>query len=136
MRKKPKKPRKQFFDLSQIIYILTFGLIAGFISLELFKHLLKNYSYLTSLTITFNCVVVMQSANGIQAQKEKEPFFKNIKKSFTINPYIYIGIAIGLILQIFAIYLATDVFSSVKIPIDLWIYPIIMFLVAFFGIII
>jgi Ca2+-transporting ATPase len=132
MDKKPKKPSKQFFDLPQIIYILFFGMIAGFVTFELFKHLLRNYSYYISLTITFTSVVVMQWANGIQAQKENEPFLKNIKKSFTINPFIFLGIAIGIILQLFAIYVATDIFSSVKIPINLWLYPLIMFLVAFF----
>jgi len=132
MKKKPQKPSKQFFNISQIINILTFGLSSGFLTLELFKHLLKNYSYVVSLTIIFSSVVVMQWANGIQAQKEKEPFFKNIKKSFTINPFIFLGIAIGIILQLFAVYVAEDIFSSIKIPIHLWIYPLIMFLVAFF----
>lgn len=132
MLKGPKKPSEQFFNLSQIIYIVSFGLIAGFLSFELFRHLLKTYTYDVALTITFNSVVVMQWANGIQAQKEKEPFFKNIKKSFSINPRIFIGIGVGLILQFIAVYGASNVFSSVKISAILWIYPIIMFLVAFF----
>ncbi len=132
MEKKPKKVSKQFFDLSQVFYILSFGLIAGFISFELFKHLLRTFSYDVALTITFSCVVVMQWANGIQAQKETEPFFKNIKNSFRINPYIYVGVGIGLILQLFAVYIMSDVFSSVKIPLSLWKYPVLMFLVAFF----
>ncbi|HEU64217.1 hypothetical protein LCGC14_0991950 [marine sediment metagenome] len=132
MLKAPKRPSKQFFDLSQIIYIVSFGFFAGLLTLVLFMHLLKNYSYAVSLTITFTVVVVMQWANGIQAQKEKEPFFKNIKRSFTINPYIFIGVGLGLILQLFAIYMFEDVFSSIKIPLKLWIYPILMFLVAFF----
>ncbi|NGX34178.1 MAG: Calcium-transporting ATPase 1 [Candidatus Anoxychlamydiales bacterium] len=132
MLKGPQKPIKKFFDLSQIIYILTFGFFAGLITLELFKHLLKNYSYAISLTITFTTVVVMQWANGIQAQKETEPFFKNIKKSFTINPYIFVGIGLGLILQLFAVYVFKEAFSTVKTPLKLWIYPFIMFLIAFF----
>ena len=132
MLKKPQKPSKQFFSLSQIIYILSFGLLAGFISFELFRHLLKTYTYDVALTITFNSVVVMQWANGIQAQKERDPFFKNIKKSFKINPRIFIGIGLGLALQLFAVYGASNVFSSVKISATLWVYPIIMFLLAFF----
>ncbi|NGX52163.1 MAG: Calcium-transporting ATPase 1 [Candidatus Anoxychlamydiales bacterium] len=132
MLKGPKSPSKQFFDLSQIIYIITFGFFAGLISLALFIHLLKNYSYEVSLTIIFISVVVMQWANGIQAQKEKEPFFKNIKKSFYINPYIFIGVGVGLILQLFAIYMFEEVFSSIKIPLKLWGYPLMMFFIAFF----
>ncbi|NGX32176.1 MAG: Calcium-transporting ATPase 1 [Candidatus Anoxychlamydiales bacterium] len=132
MLKEPKSPSKQFFDLSQIIYIITFGFFAGLISLALFIHLLKNYSHEVSLTIIFISVVVMQWANGIQAQKEKEPFFKNIKKSFYINPYIFIGVGVGLILQLFAIYMFEEVFSSIKIPLKLWGYPLMMFFIAFF----
>jgi len=132
MKNAPKNPAKQFFDLYQIIYIISFGLLLGIASFWLFKHLNATFSYNVALTITFTSVVVMQWANGIQAQKEKEPFFKNIKKSFVINPYIYFGVALGLVLQLFAIYIATDVFSSVKIPINLWLYPFVMFLIAFF----
>lgn len=132
MRIKPKRLIKQFFDLTQIINIILFGSIAGILTLFLFKHLIITYSYCVSLTIIFTCVVVMEWANGIQSQKETEPFFKNIKKSFTINPYIFLGIGIGLLLQIFAIYIAKDFFLSVKIPINLWVYPLVMFFVAFF----
>ncbi|NGX55958.1 MAG: Calcium-transporting ATPase 1 [Candidatus Anoxychlamydiales bacterium] len=131
MNKKPKKPQKQFFDKFQIINVLYYGFISGLIVLVLFKYLLKNYSYDITLTVIFTSVAVMQWANGIQAQKEKEPFFKNIKKSFTINPYIFLGIGIGIILQFLAVYVLSSWFSSVKIKLSLWIYPIIMFFVAF-----
>ncbi|MBN2479971.1 MAG: cation-transporting P-type ATPase [Parachlamydiales bacterium] len=132
MHDKPKKSTRQFFDLKQIINIISFGLISGLFIFELFKHLLRNFNYEISLTITFTCVVFMQWANGIQAQKEYEPFFKNIKNSLKINPYIYFAVVLGILLQIFAVYVATDIFSSIRIPINLWLYPIIMFLVAFF----
>jgi Ca2+-transporting ATPase len=132
MEKKPIKPQKQFFDKNQIINISCYGLLTGFSVLFLFLHLLKNYTYDITLTVTFTSVVVMQWANGIQAQKENEPFFKNIKKSFTINPYIFIGIGFGVILQIVAIYVLSDWFSSVKIGINLWKFPILMFFLAFF----
>lgn len=129
---KPKKPIAQFFDFYQIIYILFFGIIAGFLTLQLFKHLLSNFTYDIALTITFTSVVVMEWANGIQAQKENEPFFKNIKKSFSINPFVYLGVGVGVVLQLFAIYVLEDIFASVEIPLNLWIYPIMMFFVAFF----
>lgn len=132
MLKAPKKPVKQFFDLYQIINIGAFGLFAGVITILLFKYLLQNYSYDISLSVTFTNVVVMQWANGIQAQKEKEPFFKNIKKSFYINPFIFIGIGLGLILQLLAIYLFEEAFSSTQFSFKLWIYPFLMFFIAFF----
>ncbi|OGN66903.1 MAG: cation transporter [Chlamydiae bacterium RIFCSPLOWO2_01_FULL_28_7] len=132
MEKMPKKASKVFFDFYQIINILLFGLFAGLFSFLLFKHVLKIYPYSLTLTITFTSVVLMQWANGIQAQKEKEPFFKNLKRSFSINPYIYLGIVLGLILQLLAVYILSDIFLTSHMKINLWLYPISMFFIAFF----
>jgi Ca2+-transporting ATPase len=132
MKRKPKKPRKQFFDMPQVFRILIFGLIMGVASFELFKYLLKSYSYDVSVTITFTAVVMAQWFNGIQSQKQKEPFFKNIKKSFTINPYIYFSIGIGLILQVFAVYGANKLFHTTPIPLKYWKYPIFISILTFF----
>ena len=103
MKRTPKKPKKQFFDISQILRILFFGGSMGIVSFQLFKYLLGVYSYDIAITVTFTSVVVAQWANGIQSQKQKEPFLKNIKKSFSINPFIYLSVGIGILLQIFAV---------------------------------
>lgn len=132
MKREPKRPRTQFFDKVQVYRILSFGLIMGIISLELFKYLLKTYSYDVAVTILFSTVVMMQWFNGIQSQKEKEPFFKNIKRSFKINPYIFGSIAIGIILQLIAVYGLSSWFHTVEIPISYWKYPIMISLIAFF----
>jgi len=76
-------------------------------------------------------VVIAQWVNGIQAQKEREPFFKNSKRSITINPYIYVGVGVEMILQLFAIYVVPDWFSTVPIPVEQWRYPIILSMLAF-----
>lgn len=130
----PKKPNKQFFDLLQIWRILFFGLILGVMALEMYKYLLIKYSYEVALTVTFTSFVIVQWINGIQAQKQREPFFKNIKKSFSINPYIFIGIGVGFLLQIFAIYVANEPFKTIPISFKFWIYPLIFSLISFFVI--
>ena len=129
----PIKPGKQFFDQKQLFRILFFGLVMGIASYILYVYLLNNYSYEFAVSVTFVSVVVPQWINGIQTQKEKEPFFKNIRKSFTINPYIYIGAAIGLALQLSAMYLVPEWFGVVPLPLDKWIYPIALAGLAFFA---
>lgn len=131
MNRKPRKPEKQFFDIPQVYRILTFGFIVGLISFFLYLNLLDHYPTPIVSTIIFTCVVVAQWANGIQAQKETEPFFKNIIRSFTINPYIYVGIGVGLILQCMTIYITPHLFHLHPIELIHWKYPLGIFLIAF-----
>jgi Ca2+-transporting ATPase len=134
MEKPPVKPGKQFFDREQIIRIVVFGAVMGTVSYLLFVYLLGVTSYIVASSITFVGVVMPQWVNGIQAQKEKEPFLKNIKRSFTINPYIFLGAGIGLVLQLFAIYVVPGWFSMVPLTADQWIYPLGLVVLAFFVI--
>jgi Ca2+-transporting ATPase len=131
MNRRPRKPEKQFFDLSQVIRIFSFGLVVGLLSFFLYVYLLDVYSPSLVSTIIFTCVVVAQWANGIQAQKETEPFFKNIIRSFTINPYIYVGVCVGLILQCAVIYVIPELFHLTPLELEHWKYPIGIFLAAF-----
>ncbi|KPK32533.1 MAG: cation transporter [Chlamydiae bacterium SM23_39] len=132
MKRFPRKPRKQFFDLNQIYRVGFYGLIMGFISFEFFRYLLKIYSYEMSVTIIFSSMAVSQWLNGIQSQKEKEPFFKNIKKSITINPYIFFSISIGIVLQLFAVYLGGKWFYTHHMSLADWKYPLIVSIITFF----
>lgn len=132
MERAPRKPNKQFFDFVQIARVLSFGIPMGFIILLQYIYLLKNYSYDLALTICFTAVVLSQWLNGIQSQKQSEPFLKNIKKSFSINPYIFIGIGLGVVLQLFAIYWANSVFHTVPITLGCLQYPLLIVLSAFF----
>lgn len=134
MRRKPRKANRQFFDSYQVYRILLFGIVVGFASFELFKYLLKSYPYDVAVTITFTSVVMVQWFNGIHSQKEREPFFKNIKKSFTINPYIYGSIGIGIALQVVAVYLFPVIFHTTHMKLIYWRYPIYFSFFAFFVI--
>ncbi len=132
MHRHPKKPSEQFFDFRQIVRILTFGLAMGWLFFELYKHLLVRYSYEMAASISFTSVVTSQWLNGIQAQQDKIPFFKNIKKALSINPYIFLGIGFGVILQLIAIYVVPYFFHSVPIGLNEWKYPLFTSFCAFF----
>lgn len=105
MKNLPIRLEKQFFDIWQIARICWVLLVNGSITLGIFYHLLMNGdSYEAALTVSFCILVTSQWVNGILAQKEDEPFFLNIGRSLTINPWIWIGISIGIVLQAVALY--------------------------------
>ncbi len=131
MNRKPRRPEKQFFDLKQVVRILFFGVGLGALCFFLYIYLKDKASFATVSTIIFTSVVVAQWANGIQVQKEEEPFFKNIAKSLTINPFIFLGLGLGIVLQCFAIYFAPKLFHSTAMSLEHWKYPAIVFLSAF-----
>jgi len=134
MERLPRKPEKLFFDGYQMARILYFGLIMGLTNLLLYMHLLNIYEYAVVNSIIFTSSVVVQWFNGIQAQKEREPFFKNVKKSLTINPYIFLGISAGIVLQLIALYLIPDWFKTVPLPIEGWFYVLLAGLIGFFAV--
>ncbi|NGX31772.1 MAG: Calcium-transporting ATPase 1 [Chlamydiae bacterium] len=134
MEQKPKKPTKQFFDAMQIFNILFFGLIMGGLTYFLFVYLLKIYTYKKALTIVFTCVAASQWFNGVQAQKEKEPFFYRIKQSFTINPSIFLGIGLGFLLQLLAVNVFQEGFSTVALSFNEWLFCFGFASIAFFVI--
>ncbi|MBM5805959.1 MAG: cation-transporting P-type ATPase [Candidatus Verstraetearchaeota archaeon] len=131
MERCPRKPVKQFFDLTQIVRVLVFGSIMGLASFVMFRHLLGILPYEVAVAIVFTSVVASQWINGIEAQKEREPFLRNLRRSLTINPYIYAGALLGLLLQLFALYVVPDWFNAVPLTLEQWIYPLGMCLLAF-----
>lgn len=91
------------------------SLVNASVTLAVFIHLLNSgHSYEIALTVSFCIIVTSQWVNGILAQKEEEPFFYNIRSSLTINPAIWIGIGIGISLQIFALYVIPQWFHAVS----------------------
>ena len=78
---------------------------------------------MTAQTIIFSTIVVVQWFNGIQAQKEKEPFLKNLLYSFRINPWIFVGIGAGVFFQLIAIYLFPEGFGAVPLTLAQWKWP-------------
>jgi Ca2+-transporting ATPase len=131
MDKVPRKPRKQFFDTRQLFRILIFGGAMGLLTLVFYRYLLDRYPYSIATSITFTALVVSQWFNGIQAQKDREPFFLNMRKSFTINWYIYVAAVVGFGLQLVALYVIPDWFNVVPLTIGDWLYVLIISLAAF-----
>ncbi len=131
MTRPPNDINKQFFDTRQVFRILFFGLSMGGIHLYLFNHLLGTYPYESAVSITFTSVVTAQWFNGIQAQKEDEPFFRNIGRSFRINPFIYASVALGLLLQLLVIYVIPGWFNVVPLTAEQWVYVIVSALAGF-----
>ncbi len=132
MTRPPKNPAKQFFDGRQVRRIVTFGLVMGGLGLILFWYLLGRYPYELAVSIMFTSFVCFQWFNGLQAQQEHEPFLLDIKKSLTINPYIFYGISVGIMLQLIAVYAFPGVFGVVPLAPEHWGYVAALSLVAFF----
>ncbi len=132
MSRKPKRPQKQFFDLRQMINLLIFGMGMGGFTFFLYLHLLPLYDFPTVSSLVFTSVVTAQWANGIQAQKQNHPFFYHWKKSFTINPFIYVGMIASFFLQYIAIYLLPHLFHTVPLTLSMWKYPLYSFFASFF----
>lgn len=100
MKNAPKRLEKQFFDRWQIARITWVAVVNAVIALLFFTYLLRHgYEYDQAVTVSFCIIVVAQWVNGILAQKENEPFLYNLKRSLTINPTIWIGICVGIVLQ-------------------------------------
>lgn len=131
MKRRPKNPAKQFFDGRQIRRIMTFGLVMGSTGAVMFWYLLGRYPYELVVSIMFTAFVVFQWCNGLQAQQEHEPFLLDIRKSLTINPYIFYGIGLGIILQLIAIYVIPGIFGAVPLGLEHWGYVILLAVVAF-----
>ncbi|MBN2869746.1 MAG: cation-transporting P-type ATPase [Campylobacterales bacterium] len=103
---RPLRPRnRQFFDRAMLLRLVWFATATAVMSLGIFFYLLSvGHPYETALTATFTTVVGAQWINALLSQKESEPFLKNIRKSITINPWIWAGIGAGMILQAVALY--------------------------------
>jgi P-type Ca2+ transporter type 2C len=131
MKRKPRKPNRKFLDRVQILRILSFSFGIGVVCFILYYTILEEMEFKKVSTIIFTSVVAAQWANGIQAQKELEPFSINISRSFTINPYIFLGSLGGLLLQLVAIYLLPKLFDTTPMTFRDWKYPLLVFFSSF-----
>lgn len=130
----PIKLQEQFLDKAQIFRILYAALVISAGTLFLYIWMLEHASQERAISTLFTGFVIATWMNGLQSVKENEPFLKNIKKSLQINPYIFYGIGIGLVLQLAAIYLFENVFHTV--PLDAQSLSMIGFLALWvFGMI-
>lgn len=131
MKHKPKKPAKKFIDKIQIVRVALFGIGIGVFIFCLYFVLRSEYPLGLTSSIIFTSTVMAQWANGIQAQKENEPFFKNIRKSLSINPLIFVGISAGVALQLAVIYVFPNLFKVTPLSLFHWSFPIGTFFIAF-----
>lgn len=116
MNRLPTRLHEKFFDKVQIFRVFYAALVISLSALFLYTWMLNNYGKESAISMIFTVFVIATWINGLQAIKEHEPFLKNIKKSLNINPYIFYGIGIGMILQLFAIYALSDIFHT--LPLD------------------
>jgi Ca2+-transporting ATPase len=100
MKRGPKKIHEQFFDKVQIARTLYASLSIGLLGLYLYHTLLQTQGHDMAVSTLFSALIVATWMNGVQSLKEHEPFLKNIKTSLSINPYLWLGILIGTLLQI------------------------------------
>jgi len=132
MRQRPKKLSEKFINQAQIWRVLVFGAGVGIFTFWQYFLLRGQFPPQLVSSIIFTSVVMAQWANGIQAQKESEPFFKNIRRSFSINPLIFAGVAGGIVLQMGAIYVFPKHLKAAPLDAAHWVYPITAFVFAFF----
>jgi Ca2+-transporting ATPase len=114
MKNPPRRLETQFFDRWQMARIGWVSLVNASVTLAVFVHLINSqHSYDVALTVSFCIIVTAQWVNGILAQKEEEPFLRNIRSSLTINPWIWVGISIGIALQAIALYIVPHWFHAI-----------------------
>lgn len=133
MKEKPKSPIKVFTGKDQFIKIAYNGILMSLLHYFLFKYLLNIYPYEIALTISFTSAVFSQWAVGIQEVGER-PFFKNPWEYIKLNPYIYIGILLGAILQGFVLVFVPSYFHAVTLSLKHLGYALIVPVSTFFGI--
>lgn len=114
MRRSVRPMALQLFDRAMVLRIVWFALVTATAVLTLYVYLLSHhYAYDMALSASFSTLVAAQWINAFLAQKESEPFLKNIRRSLTINPWIWAGIGVGIALQGVALYLLPDWFHIV-----------------------
>jgi Ca2+-transporting ATPase len=99
MKRKPKKPDVQFFDKVQIVRTLYASGVIGLLGLWLYIDTISTSGHDAAVSIVFSAMIFSIWVNGLQSLKEHEPFLKNIRTSLSINPYLWVGISVGVILQ-------------------------------------
>jgi len=115
MQRQPKKPDVQFFDKLQIARTLYASGVIGLLGLWLYIDTITTSGHDAAVSIVFSAIIVSIWVNGLQSLKEHEPFLKNIQISLSINPYLWIGISVGVVLHGLILTFAGEWFHA-KIP--------------------
>ncbi len=132
MARKPKKSALQFFDKVQILRTLFASSIIGLLGLWLYHTTFMTRGHDVAVSTVFTAMVISIWVNGLQSLKEHEPFLKNIKMSLSINPYLWLGISIGIFLHTGALFFAGEWFHASLPDRESWIYILGMAVSVFF----
>jgi Ca2+-transporting ATPase len=133
MTRPPLPPQRQFFDRKQMWRVMYFGVLAGAVLLVMFALLLDRAGLAMATTMVFTALVVGQWVNGIQAQKENDMYLKDVRNSVRLNPYIFLGVGLGLLLQLVAMYALADWFDVVPLGAFEWAAVAVFALMIFFS---
>ncbi|NAZ06774.1 MAG: HAD-IC family P-type ATPase [Thermocrinis sp.] len=131
-KEKPKRPQEVFLGKKQIIYILYTAIICALGHYLLFSYVLSKYPYELALSISFTSSVFSQWSVGIQEINSKPSLLNPIEYVRT-NPYVYLGIIIGSVLQTLAVYVFEDFFRTVPLGMEHLRYALIMPAVVFLA---
>ncbi len=115
MKNSPQKISDMFFSPSQLKNILYGTAALGIPNFILYLYMAERFPADEATTTVFTSMVAAQWINGIQAQKQMEPFFKSIKRSLFINPSIWLGVTLGILLQSLVIFWLHDWFETVSL---------------------
>ncbi|MCX6074013.1 MAG: cation-transporting P-type ATPase [Campylobacterales bacterium] len=132
MRHSIRRTPLQFFERKMVFRIVWFASATAVVVLTLFLLLLSHaYPYKVALSASFSTLVAAQWISAILSQKAHEPFFKNIRKSLTINPWIWVGIMVGAALQAVALYIIPEWFHVTPPTLEILGYIFLSSLVIF-----
>ncbi|MGB9873579.1 MAG: cation-translocating P-type ATPase, partial [Hydrogenobacter sp.] len=133
MKEKPRHPEKAFTGKEVFLKVLYNGLIMGVAHYFLFRYLLAIYPYETALSISFTSAVISQWTVGIQEIGES-PFFRNPFQYLKLNPYIYLGISIGLLLQSLVVFVVPQYLHVVHLSVEELYYAVLVPVLTFLAI--
>ncbi len=131
MENKPERIERMLFDKKQIVDILFSGVSMAVITLSLFIYYLNIFNVKHATAVAFTSLVVNQWFNGIQATVNR-PFFKGFKENISFNRYMFLGIGVGFVLQIIALYIFPSVFHAEMLSFKDWFIILLSGLVFFF----
>lgn len=130
MRERPRRPERVFFDREQVITTLSTALFTGGVNLYLFLWLLERVNYEVAVSTVFTSMVVNQWVIGLQTVRDK-PFLYRPWRNFTLNPYIFAGVLLGLLLQLLVLYIFPEYIHAYPLSLSEWI-PVALTSVAVF----
>lgn len=130
MNQKPRKPEKVFFDRKQLFDIIFTAFVMTAITLGAFLYYLENSNLPHAMTISFSTLIVSQWFNGLLSIKSS-PFFLNPIESIKVNPYMFLGVFIGMTLQLLATYVFPEFLHIVPLSLHDWIIILSLSLIFF-----